>query len=240
MSLIDRLSAGHIRLKRSHVDGERSDKSLFFILSANLFFTVFIICMDILTNNISFQARVGKNALKVVKNEFDSDMSRVKKFEQLFEDTFAKNLDKGTIVDLDKNNNFVFSHSAFPKIEYKSNENLTFKKSFANSLLFECPKTLANIENKMFRTIISKGIKSGKTFEEIENNALKIFLNEKAKNRFSENIYLAKRIKQQFPKSELRDFEFDYMNNLVMEEEAETPGTELYNIVHNFGGLSFK
>ena len=78
------------------------------------------------------------------------------------------------------------------------------------------------------------------SFEQLENFGYKAFSNEKTKNRFSENIYLAKRIKQQFPKSELRDFEFDYMDILVMKEEAETPETELYNLVHNFGGLNWE
>lgn len=196
--------------------------------------------MDIRNSNISFQAKVGKNALKIVKKEFNSDMKRVKKFEQLYDDTFAKNLDKDTVVDLDKNNKYVFSHAGFPQIPYKSPESFTFKKSVWNSLLQECQITLVNIENKMLRTIISKSIKSGMSFEQLENYGYKVFSSEKTKNRFSENIYLAKRIKQKFPKSELRDFEFDNMSILVMEEEAETQGTELYNLVHHFGGLNFE
>ena len=196
--------------------------------------------MDIRTNNISFQAKVGENALKIVKKEFDGDMSRVKKFEQLFADTFVKNIDKDTIVDLDKNNKYVFSHVGFLQIPYESTESYTFKKSVSNSLLQECPKTLAHIEERMIRAIISKSIKSGMSFEKLENLGRKVFSNEKTKNCFYENIYLAKRIKQEFPKSELRDFEFAYMQTLVMEEEAETPGTELYNLLHNFGGLNWE
>ena len=72
-------------------------------------------------NNISFQAKVGKNALKTVKNECHSD-NRVAKFKQLFEVTYAKNIDENTVVDLDKNNNYIFSHTAFPKIKYKSKQ----------------------------------------------------------------------------------------------------------------------
>ncbi len=165
-------------------------------------------------------------------------MNRIAKFEHLYEDTFAKNLDDGTIVDLNKSGNYVFSHIHFPDISHRTEQKPVFKKNFSNSLLQECPKTLSNIENKMIRTIISKSIKSGMSFEQLENFGYKAFSNEKTKNRFSENIYLAKRIKQQFPKSELRDFEFDYMDILVMKEEAETPETELYNLVHNFGGLN--
>ena len=30
------------------------------------------------------------------------------------------------------------------------------------------------------------------------------------------------------------------MDILVMKEEAETPETELYNLVHNFGGLNWE
>lgn len=196
--------------------------------------------MDILGNNISFQARVGKNALKIVKNECNGDKKRTAKFERLFEDTFTKNLDENTVVDLDKNNNYVFSHSFFPKIKHKSTQNMTFKKSFANSLLQECPKTLGNIETKMFRTIIAKSIKTGKTFDELENFAQKILKNEKSREYFLENLNLAKRIKKEYPKSKLKDFEFDYMMNIVLEEQANTPGTEMYNLVHNFGGLSWE
>ena len=57
-------------------------------------------------NNISFQAKIGNNALKTVKNECYSD-KRVAKFKQLFEDTFAKNIDENTVVDFDKNNNYI-------------------------------------------------------------------------------------------------------------------------------------
>ena len=149
-------------------------------------------------NNISFQAKIGNNALKTVKNECYSD-KRVAKFKQLFEDTFAKNIDENTVVDFDKNNNYIFSHTAFPKIKYKSKQKPIFKKSFLNSLLQECPKTLTNLEIKMFRTIISKCIKSGKTFDELENFAQEILKNEKSREHFLENLNLAIRIKNKNP-----------------------------------------
>lgn len=207
---------------------------------ANYIFTFFIIFMDIYSNDISFQARAGKNVLKIVKKEFNGDKIRTAKFEQLFEDTFAKNLDENTIIDLDKNNKYIFSHPAFPKIKHKSPEKPVFKKSFANSLLTECPKILGSIEIKMLRTIIAKSIKSGRSFEDLENFAQKIFKNEKSKENFLENLNLAKRIKKEYPKSKLKDFEFDYMLNVVLEEQANTTGTEMYNLVHNFGGLTFE
>ena len=189
-------------------------------------------------NNISFQAKIGNNALKTVKNECYSD-KRVAKFKQLFEDTFAKNIDENTVVDLDKNNNYIFSHTAFPKIKYKSKQKPIFKKSFLNSLLQECPKTLTNLEIKMFRTIISKCIKSGKTFDELENFAYEILKNKKSREHFLENLNLAIRIKNKNPKSQLKNFEFEYMMNKVMEEQANTPGTDLYDLVHNFSGLKW-
>lgn len=206
---------------------------------SNFIFTNFIKNMGI-HENISFQARVGNNAFKIIKKECDGNIKRVKKFEQLFADTFAKNFDENTVVDLDKNNNYVFSHTMFSKIKHKSPEKLTFKKSFVNSLLQECPKTLSNIEIKMFRTIIAKSIKSGKSFEELENYGQKIIKNEKSREYFLENLNVAKRIKKEYPKSKLYDFEFDYMMNVMLEEEANTFGTEMYNLVHNFGGLTFE
>ena len=190
-------------------------------------------------NNISFQAKVGNNALRTIKNECHSD-KRVAKFKQLFEDTFAKIIDENTVVDLDKNNNYIFSHTALPKIKYKSKQKPIFKKSFSNSLLQECSKTLTFLEVKMFRTIISKCIKSGKTFEELENFAQEILKNEKSRERFLENLNLAIRIKKEYPESQLKDFEFDYMMNKILEEQANTHGTDLYNLVHNFSGFKWE
>lgn len=190
-------------------------------------------------NNISFQAKIGSNALKTIKNECPSD-KQVAKFKQLFEDTFAKNIDENTVVDLDKNNNYIFSHTAFPKIKYKSKQKPIIKKSFLDSLLQECPKTLINLEIKMFRTIISKCIKSGKTFDELENFAQEILKNKKSRELFLENLNLAIRIKNKNPKSQLKNFEFDYMINKVLEEQANTPGTDLYDLVHNFSGLKWE
>ncbi len=195
--------------------------------------------MEICNNNIAFEARVGKNALKIIKNDFGGDTDKVAKFEHLFDDTFSKNIDNGTVVDVNKSGNYVFSHSEFLKMKHKTTEKPVFKKSFANSLLQECPKTLARIENKMFRTIISKSINSGKSFEDLENIAQKVFKNEKSKNKFLENLSVAKRIKKEYPKSKLKDFEFDYMNMIILEEEAKTPGTELYNLVNNLDRLTF-
>ena len=195
--------------------------------------------MEICNNNIAFEARVGKNALKILKNDFGGDTDKVAKFEHLFDDTFSKNIDNCTVVDVDKSGNYVFSHSEFLKMKHKTTEKPVFKKSFANSLLQECPKTLARIENKMFRTIISKSINSGKSFEDLENIAQKVFKNEKSKNKFLENLSVAKRIKKEYPKSRLKDFEFDYMNMVILEEEAKTPGTDLYNLINNFGKLTF-
>lgn len=195
--------------------------------------------MEICNNNIAFEARVGKNALKILKNDFGGDTDKVAKFERLFDDTFSKNIDNCTVVDVDKSGNYVFSHSEFLKMKHKTTEKPVFKKSFANSLLQECPKTLARIENKMFRTIISKSINSGKSFEDLENIAQKVLKNEKSKNKFLENLSVAKRIKKEYPKSRLKDFEFDYMNMVILEEEAKTPGTELYNLVNNLDRLTF-
>ncbi len=195
--------------------------------------------MEIQANNISFKARIGTNTIKSLKKEFNGDKTKIAKFEQLFQDTFAKNLDDNTIIDLDKSNNYIFSHTQFPKIKYKTNQKLVFKKSLSNSLIQECPKIFAGIENKMFRTIIARSIKNGKSFEQLEDIVQKIFKNEKSKKYFLQNMNIAKRIKKECPNSKLKDFEFDYMNIKIMEEEAKTPGTEMYNLIHNFGGLTF-
>ncbi len=195
--------------------------------------------MDI-QNNISFQAKLGNNVQKILKKEFKNDKNKLARFEKLFEDAFTKNLDNGTIIDLDKNNQYVFSHVGYNKIKHKTNISPVFKISYSYSLLQECPKTLARIENKMFRTIISKSINAGEIFENLQKKAEHLFTNQKSLKEFIENISVAKRLKQKFPKSKLKDFEFDYMTNIMLEEEANKPGTDLYNLIHNFGGLSWE
>ncbi|MBO6180539.1 hypothetical protein J6O86_02500, partial [bacterium] len=78
--------------------------------------------MEICNNNIAFEARVGKNALKILKNDFGGDTDKVAKFEHLFDDTFSKNIDNCTVVDVDKSGNYVFSHSEFLKMKHKTTE----------------------------------------------------------------------------------------------------------------------
>lgn len=201
---------------------------------------MFINSMEINQNHISFQAKLGNNAVKIIKKEFNDDTNKVQKFERLFADTFEHNIDSNTVVDIDKNRKYVFSNSVFPDIRCKTDVCINVKDTYSKALLQECPKTLLYLENKLFRTVIAKSIKSGKSFEELENLVSKFFRNVKSKKYFLENLSIAKLIKEENPKSQLKDYEFDYMNIQIMEKEANTEGSELYNMIHNFQGLQFK
>lgn len=195
--------------------------------------------MDIKTNNISFNGKIGPNLLKSVTKEFNYDAAKVNKFEKLFEDSYSPNIDSNTVIDTNKSGMYVFAHNAFSKVKYKSNKLLNTKHTVTQSLLNECPKIFSSIENRMFRTIIAKSVNKGISFEELMNHASEI-LNSKSKNSYLENIMLAQRIKKEKPKSKLYNNEFDWMSIKVMEEEAATPGTKLYELIHNFGKSSFE
>ena len=45
-------------------------------------------------NNISFQARVGKNLINQARKEFKYNQVKVDKFEKMVEDTFKNNVDE--------------------------------------------------------------------------------------------------------------------------------------------------
>ena len=63
--------------------------------------------MDLTINNdISFRAKLGKNLLKQINKEFGHDKIRMNKYVQLFDDTFASNIDKETVIDINKKRNF--------------------------------------------------------------------------------------------------------------------------------------
>ena len=194
--------------------------------------------MDMTINNISFRAKLGKNVLKQVSKEFNNDKTKIAKYEKMFDDVFAQNIDKNTVVDINKDMNFVYSNDLFPVVKYQSKSKLLARKDIAKSLINECSREISYSEHNLFKVIVSKSLKSKKDFQPIQQKA-EYLSNKRSKKAFNETIAIAKRLLKENPDSELTNSEFSYMSNKMLQEEAETPGTELYDLVHNFGGLTF-
>lgn len=194
--------------------------------------------MDIANNNISFQAKLGNNILKKVNKEFCGDKLRVDKYVQLFEDTFASNIDKETVIDINKYDKLFFSHTAFPNVKYQNNSKVLVKNSFAKTLINECSRTFGGSERDLFKIIIIKYLNKGLGIQKLIQSADKIS-NPKSKESFFDSIKVAQRLEKEYPNSKITRKEFDYMQNIIMQEEVETPGTKLYELIHNLDSLKF-
>ena len=64
---------------------------------------------------------------------------------------------------------------------------LKIKEGVLQSLLQDCPKTLARIEVNLFRKIITENIKNGASIEELFGKSRKI-KNEKSRKNFQDNL----------------------------------------------------
>ena len=192
--------------------------------------------MDITINDFSFRANLGKNIIKKIYKEFNYDKTRTDKFAQLFEDTFVSNLDKETVVDINKKRNFIFSNTNFPEVKYQHIFKMTETESVARTLINECSRIFGEGENSLFKVILGKYLSNGKTPEELKELAKNI-ITPKSKKSFLEKIKVAERIKKEYPDTKYSKDEFTYIENLMLQEEAETPGTELYNLVHSLDEL---
>ena len=73
----------------------------------------------------------------------------------------------------------------------------------------------------------------------MRNQSQAVFTNTKSKESFSEKVKIAERIKKDYPDSKFTQDEFDYVQNIIMQEEAETPGTELYKLIKNLESSDF-
>ena len=190
-------------------------------------------------NNITFQAKPGANVLNIARKEYGYTTKRLEKFIKLYKDTFIKNIDENTVVDLTADNKYIFSNELFPDIKYFSNVALEIKENLLQSFVQECPKVLSRIEGAMFKDIISKSILKGSSFEDLAKTAEGI-KNGDRKKEFLRNLNLAERIKKENPNSKLTPVEFDAMSCKMMQEEAEIPGTPLYEAINNLIELSFE
>ena len=194
-----------------------------------------------INDNISFQGKPGPLVINYAQKEFGGDLQRVKKYANLFDNTFSANIDKNTVVDLNSDNKYIFSNTNFPGIKYisdvminiKTNVESSFKNNILQSLLMECPKIISRIETNLFRDIVVKSLKQGKSVQDLYIEANKIE-NNKSKKNFLDNLNLAELIIKENPNSELTKDDFDFMNIKLMEKEANKPGSDLYNLIHSF------
>ena len=189
--------------------------------------------MEIYVNtNLSFGAKVGKRLLKSVRQEFNGNQKRVDKFVDLFETTYSNVLDEKTVVDIDKNKRYVFSHLTFPNIAYAYKRFPYYKSSIAHTIINECPKVFGTGEDLLFKNIARKAIEN-MSVSELENIVReKIKIPKKQKN-FLEIINCAKRIKSENPNSQLTSMDFEIMENRILQERTKIPGTLEYELANS-------
>ena len=183
-------------------------------------------------NNISFQARVGKNLINQARKEFKYNQVKVDKFEKMVEDTFKNNVDENFVIDIDKNKNLLFSHLAMPSVKYMLKRAYNPNNLITLSVINECSKNVAYGQFMLFKNIISKLDKAGKDMNEISKFSENL-MSENSKTSFSNLITVAKMIKEENPKSKLTNDEFELMSMKKAEEEMKIEGTELNNLINN-------
>ena len=106
-------------------------------------------------------------------------------------------------------------------MKYCYKTTLSSDKSLAQSMLNECPKTMARGEVALFRHIISKLFLKDKNFDKIDKIVQSVNINPK----FIENLSTAKKIIAENPTSELSSIEFDVMNMKTAEAELKEIST---------------
>jgi hypothetical protein len=174
-------------------------------------------------SSIAFNAGIGTNLGNyLLKTEFDKDVSRLKKFEKLFEDTFSKNLDTNTVIERKNNGRFELFNSAFPKIKVPIKISQRGDRTLAQKLLSECNVAFARAEYVLFERYIASQSALGKSLDVIQKvgeEALDI----NRKPYFTDLIDTARRILQENPKSKLDEGDFSDMINIQLREIIETP-----------------
>lgn len=179
----------------------------------------------------SFRAIPGKRLLNAVEKEVNYDAKRLAKFKTLFCTTFQENIDDKLVVDIDKRNNFVFSHELLGGAKFLQKNVGLNSMDIARSVLSSCLKTIANGEVMFFRVFVAKSIKNGCNFDELRK--LSKFINrEKSRDSYFKTISMAEQIKKDNPFSKLKTLEFDEMSMIIDEADMKNPNSELYKFVN--------
>ena len=167
-------------------------------------------------NNISFQAKPGKELVKQLNKEFNNNAQKTDKFIKLFEQTYNPITDSATVIDIDKNNNYIFSNTNFPDIKYYTKTGLSSDKPVAVQILNECSKTVINAEIQLYRKIIAKSFQKNKSLA-----ALKFIAGKLQNNRFAEQIKLTEQILKKNPHSHLSPVEYEQILTENSKEEIQ-------------------
>ena len=170
------------------------------------------------TDNLSFQAKFGPNLKStLLKNDFGGSKQKLAEFEDTFSKNFEEWLEENTILELRKNGKYEISNPAFPS--YKVIFNLVAKaKTLSEQLLNAHYLNFNYNECRLFKQIISKEVKKGKTLDELQKIANSKLTEGQRREYFNDFIDFAKRIKAENPESELTELEFSSMNDRVMRE----------------------
>ena len=170
------------------------------------------------TDNLSFQAKFGPNLKStLLKNDFGGSKQKLAEFEDTFSKNFEEWLEENTILELRKNGKYEISNPAFPG--YKVIFNLVARaKTLSEQLLNAHYLNFNYNECRLFKQIISKEVKKGKTLDELQKIANSKLTEGQRREHFNDFIDFAKRIKAENPESELTELEFSSMNDRVMRE----------------------
>ena len=165
----------------------------------------------------TFQARPGKQLTKLIRREFGGDEAKITKFESLFDRVYT-DLDTNTIIDIDKNERYVFSNSSFPDISYCYGRKLV-PKPLTEVVIAECPKTFAYGQLLLFRNIVKILSERKISLEEIEKMGFERITNQKASKTFMKTIKTAKWIKENMSKTKLNQVDFEVADNIIATEK---------------------
>ena len=183
--------------------------------------------------NLSFNAQIGDNLLKSINDEFCNNTTKIAKFKNLFDTTYRNVVDESTVIDINSERRYLLSHEFFPDISLILRQHVLKERPLAEAIIVECPKTFGWGENLLFKKIIREKLKQF-DFQELESIAEVAIKNDKNRKYFLEIIECARRIISENPSSELSDSEFEIMENKILQEKFETPGTEEYEMVNSW------
>ena len=173
-------------------------------------------------NQITFTARIGKNLkMHLLNNEFYANPQRVEKFERMFYDTFKKNIDTNTVLEMDSRGKFYLYNIGLKGVKH-SLKIFASGGNIANKILQECSTVFSRAEYVLFQKYISTNVLKGKSLEKIKAVG-ETKLNGVRKHHFNDLVGTAQRILKQNPESKLTEYEFSDMITTQIREVVETP-----------------
>ncbi|MBR6723548.1 hypothetical protein IKL64_08845 [bacterium] len=175
--------------------------------------------MEISNNyNINFGAKFGPNLrATLLKSDFGGSKQKLNELEDTFSKNFEEWIEENTVLELRNNGKFELSNPAFPK--YKVIFNLVSSaKTLSEKLLNAHYLNFNYNECKLFKQIISKEVKKGKTLEELKAIAETKLVAGQRREYFKDFLEYAQRIKAENPESELTELEFSQMGDRILRE----------------------